>query len=79
MDMTKNFVYAKESGIIFCPDDVLYVDQHAFSDWDSNHAEYVEYSTIVFENTSKLSFEQKYFPEILNLITEQNLKPKFID
>lgn len=69
MGMTKKFVYAAQSGIVFCPDDVLYLEYDSYHDWNSTHDEYVPYSELFFKDSTKsVSFESKYFDEIKDIL-----------
>lgn len=69
MGMTKKFVYAKGAGIVFCPDDVLYIIKENFSDLDKEtHKEYIMWSSIQFNNDRSINFESKYFDEIQDIL-----------
>ena len=41
MDMTKKFVYAKGAGIVFCPDDVLYVKENYEMKWNNDKGDFL--------------------------------------
>lgn len=70
MGTTKNFVYAYNSGIVFCPDDVLYIKKDTSHVWDGKKEEFIDYSIIVFNdaNVESVEFNSKHFDEIKELL-----------
>lgn len=79
MGMTnKNFVYAENSGIIFCPDDVLYIKKYSSKVWDDLKAEFIDNSIIVFNdaNVRSVEFNSKYFDDIKELLIKNSTTNK---
>lgn len=79
MDMTnKNFVYAENSGIVFCPDDVLYIKKDTSKVWNDTKSEFIDTSIIVFndDNVRSVEFNSEYFDEIKELLIKNSTANK---
>lgn len=78
MDTTKKFVYAKGAGIVFCPDDVLYVKENNETKWNNDKGEFFKWSSLYFINGKTIEFEQIHFEEVQNLLLNSiNIKKEY--
>lgn len=76
--MARKFVYSKGAGIVFCPDDVLYVSENYERKWQGEVGKTVEYSALFFVNEKFIEFNHDNFEEIKSLlINSTNIKKEY--